>query len=82
MPNGDCDCASSIPFRHLDMNGHVPACHNWTWEMLWQERLAHNLAVAAALCRSFTLGGKYADDLWDVDMHGRLWRPGCGRSAL
>lgn len=47
----------------------------------WYVHLAHNLAVGAALCRAFRLGGKYADDLWDVDAHTSMWRPGCGRRA-
>jgi hypothetical protein len=43
--------------------------------------LATNLATAAGLARSFQLGSKYADGLWDVDQHGKLWKPGCGKAA-
>ena len=48
--------------------------------------LAHNLGVAGALCRSFHLGGKHADDLWARDHvvgnpDAWLWRPGCWRPA-
>jgi hypothetical protein len=45
--------------------------------------LVTNLIEAGALCRSFHLGGKYSDDLWDVERWNgqRLWKPGCGRPA-
>ena len=80
MPNGDCDCAS-IPLRHLDDNGHVPTCGNWTWSMLWQERLAHNLTIAAALRRAFELA---EDNLAHRACYPGCryqWQPGCGRPA-
>jgi hypothetical protein len=51
------------------------------FEVGWLATLVHNIAVAGAMCRAFTLGSKYADDLWDVDMIGKHWRPGCGRTA-
>lgn len=47
----------------------------------WEWTLVHNVAIAGALTKSFALGRCYSDDLWDVEQHGKLWRPGCGRSA-
>lgn len=68
MPNGCCNCPN-LPFHHLDCNGHVPTCANWDWSTLWQERLAHNIAIGAALCRAYNEG---ADECgW--------WTPGCGQ---
>ncbi len=83
MPNGDCSCASNVPFRHLDANGHVPNCANWTWEMLWQERLGANLAMAGALCASFDLGWTQRDYVVKSVAYllSEHWRPGCGRSV-
>lgn len=43
--------------------------------------LAHNLAVVAFGERMFRLGSKYSDDLWNVEMLGKRWRPGCGKAA-
>ncbi len=48
----------------------------------YDERTARpflSLLWAATLCASFRLGEEHADNLWDVDKHHRLWRPGCGR---
>lgn len=40
--------------------------------------LAHNLAIAGALCRAHRIGN---DPVIVVGNRGILWRPGCGRSA-
>lgn len=72
-----------------DVVGMCMPCRNvLRWRL---DKLAHNLAIGAALCRAFELGGKYADDLWAVDdldwpserreARAKLWRPGCGRQA-
>jgi hypothetical protein len=46
----------------------------------WIVPLAHNLAVAAGLCRAFTIGGAVAlDSAMGIGLY--QWRPGCGRHA-
>ncbi len=47
--------------------------------------LATNLAIAAALCRAFNLGGAYHVERYMADWNGGGWTypfsPGCGREA-
>jgi len=47
----------------------------------WEWTLAHNLAIAGALCHSWRLGrvGLHMERLPNPDFD--FWRPGCGRSA-
>ena len=45
----------------------------------WVATLAHNLAVAGALCEAFDMGWNQAFG----DGSGEdYWRPGCGRGAV
>lgn len=81
MPNGDCDCASAVPWRHLDECGHVPSCANWIWPMLWQERLTHNLTIGAGLCRAHDLGAGFGYEWATREPFWPRWEPGCKRDA-
>lgn len=43
--------------------------------------LAHNLAVAGGLCRSFELGKSDAEEYWGITCGEQRWSPGCGKQA-
>lgn len=50
---------------------------------VWPSRLAHNLAIGAALCQAFADGLVEAEDHRLYHEHGYrtrgCWSPGCGR---
>lgn len=52
------------------------------FEIGWIATLAHNLAIAAGLCRAFDDGWLQATDLANFRIWPReAWIPGCGRGA-
>jgi hypothetical protein len=51
-------------------------------QIRWIRNLTRNLAVGAALCRSFEIGVYAAASWTSGQLDGQnTWEPGCGRSA-
>lgn len=84
----DEHCCDEHPLHGCDIVGYTELC--WTCSILIARTLATlaaNLAIGAALCRAFALGGEFrvwmSDrmDGWYDDDDEPPWSDGCGRSA-